>query len=143
MATDSLLALEYAERWTKLPPQHLKIALASVEAERVRQHELRMAKAQAAALAEKREHVLWMTGLIAAFMLCVAMVVGSVITARMGFFWLSVTMCGPSLIALATLFVLRKPSTAGLQESARLARSAMNSAQNQQQPTGPSGTGLM
>ncbi|MFJ8943517.1 hypothetical protein ACIRG4_09595 [Streptomyces sp. NPDC102395] len=129
-------AFQLADKWAKLPPEHLKLALRSADAELARHHELRMAKQQAAAAAERRAHILQISGVAAAFMICIAMLTGSVMTAQQGHFWLSITMCGPSLLALATLFVLRRSSAMALQESARAARLAMNAAQ----PTAPATT---
>ncbi|MEY6563467.1 hypothetical protein AB8B12_00575 [Streptomyces sp. PGLac3x] len=148
MATNNpmVAALQLADQWSKLPPEHLKIALKTADAELARQHELRMAKQQAAAAAERRAHVLQISGIVAAVMVCIAMLTGSVITAQQGHFWLSITMCGPSLLALATLFVLRRSSDVALRESARVARSAMSAAQSPTSattPTGPSGAGVV
>ncbi len=134
-------AYALAEQWATLPAEHLKAALKSADAELARQHEHRMARVQAAAEAARRTYILHMAGVVSAFLISAGMVAGAVICAQLGHETLSYVLLGPTLIALASLFVLRKQPK-GLQEAARLAHTAVNAPQNQPMAP-PNGAGVV
>lgn len=117
-------SLEIAMQWAELPAEHLKAALKALEPELARSHAMRMAeqktaerlelealRLKAAEEAARRSHTLYFTGLIAGFVLSAGMLVGSVIVGVHGQTALASVLAGPSLIALASLFVLRRTDT--------------------------------
>ncbi|MFF8773796.1 hypothetical protein [Kitasatospora sp. NPDC015120] len=120
-AGNELSGLDIALEWGKLPPEHLTAALKALEPELKRAHELRMKRADmeeqeriSAREAEERHaqrsYRLYMTGLAAGFTLCAGMLVGSVIEAINGQAVLAVTLAGPTMLGVASLFVLRQRS---------------------------------
>ncbi|MBX7554956.1 hypothetical protein ABZX95_41405 [Streptomyces sp. NPDC004232] len=133
-------AYALAEQWATLPPEHLKAALKSADAELARQHEHRMARVKASTDAARRAHVLHLSGVIAAFLISGGMIAGAIISAQLGHEALSYVLVGPTCLALASLFVLRKQPQ-GVQETTRLSLSALNASPNQ--PSGPSGAGIV
>lgn len=108
-----LAGLEVALQWAMLPPDHLKVALESLELELARQHELRVLHAKIRAQAEKdhRNYILYVCGLISGFIIVLSMLGASVIVGVNGLPWLSAMLAGPSLLSLAVLFVLRRADT--------------------------------
>lgn len=113
--------LEIAMQWADLPAEHLQVALKALEPQLRREHELRMAeqsairqleieelRVQSRETAARRSHTLMVIGLIAGFLLSAGMLVGAVIVGREGQVGLASMLSGPSVIALASLFVLRR-----------------------------------
>ncbi|MFE6696457.1 hypothetical protein [Streptomyces sp. NPDC057718] len=107
----------------------------------VRNHELRMAEVHASHELEfqrarweieeaqaGRAHMLYFAGLIAGFVVTIATLTGAVVVGVAGQAWLSAMLCGPSVLALATLFVLRRNDPAQTQAAARSHRSALGAA---------------
>ncbi|MEV8086350.1 hypothetical protein [Streptomyces nigra] len=108
--------LDIAMQWAKLPAEHLEIALQALEPQLKREHQARMAELQAEAerarlkaveVQAKRTQALYLTGLIAGLVISVTMLVAAVFVAEEAT-WLSVILSGPSVITLASLFVLRR-----------------------------------
>lgn len=88
-----------------------KAKIAEIEAGEkagIRDAEAANRAAEAAERAESRRHTLNMTGLIAGFALSGGMVVGALIAGLHGQLGLAAMLLGPSLLALAALFVTRK-----------------------------------
>lgn len=106
--------LEAAFQWSSLPPEHLRIALTALEPQLAREHEYRMEqlRLEARAEADRRGHVLYLGGLVAGFTIVVGMLTGAVVVGVSGQPWLAAMLAGPSVLALATLFVLRKADPA-------------------------------
>ncbi|MFC8780066.1 hypothetical protein [Streptomyces nigra] len=153
--------LEIAMQWAELPAEHLQVALSALEPQLKRDHELRMSQEQrdhewrmeqeqsmralrleqARLAAEdataRRAHALYLTGLIAGFVLSIGMLTGAVIVGMNDQPWLAAMLSGPSLLALATLFVLRRNDSATNQSVARAQRAALNAAQPAAAPAGP------
>lgn len=113
--------LEIALQWAELPAEHLQAALHALEPELARNHALRMAEQKTAERLElealrlkageeaaRRSHSLFLTGLIAGFVLSAGMLAGAIIVGVNGHTGLASLLSGPSLIALASLFVLRR-----------------------------------
>ncbi|MFJ4793915.1 hypothetical protein [Kitasatospora purpeofusca] len=120
-ASRELSGLEIALEWGKLPPEHLSAALKALEPELKRAHEIRMKRLdmeerERSALHEanerqaQRSYRLYMGGLVAGFALCAGMLVGSVVEAIHGQVVLAATMAGPTMLGIASLFVLRQRS---------------------------------
>ncbi|MFE3738982.1 hypothetical protein [Streptomyces sp. NPDC059134] len=116
--------LEIAMQWAELPPEHLRNALAALEPQLAREHEYRMAqdkalqeanllrlRLQAEEEQNRRTHNLYMVGLIAGFIIALGMLTGAVVVGVNGEPWLAASLSGPSVLALAGLFVLRKSSS--------------------------------
>ncbi len=103
-------ALELALRWAELPPKRLKVTLKALEPELARQHELRLEQARLAAKDEqdRRDHKLYVGGLIAGFVLAASMITGAVIAGLGGLSWLAAVLSGPSIVPLVCVFVLRR-----------------------------------
>ncbi|MEV5849362.1 hypothetical protein AB0M32_46125 [Streptomyces sp. NPDC051985] len=95
------LALSYAKEWAQLPPQHLRVALKSLEPMLLRQHEL-------AVMREKNRHQLELLGLLAGFAISLASIAGAIGFGIHGDFWMAGLMLSPSVFAVTKLFVLRK-----------------------------------
>lgn len=125
--------LEIAMQWAQLPSEHLQSALKALEPQLRREHELQMERERAAneisvermrlearQSDSKRSHLLYLLGLIAGFILAAGMLVGAVIVATDGQAALATLFAGPSLIALVSIFVLRRKDasdTQALQQS--------------------------
>ncbi|MFF1843081.1 hypothetical protein ACFVW9_15210 [Streptomyces sp. NPDC058217] len=134
--------LEIAMQWADLPAEHLQIALKALEPQLRREHELRMEQQRAVQQLDlermrlsdkeaqaKRSHALFMAGLIAGFVVAVGMLAGAVVVGVQGHVWLAAMLSGPSVLALAGLFVLRKTDSAQMDAVQRSQRSALNAAQ--------------
>ncbi|MFF8359509.1 hypothetical protein ACF063_39310 [Streptomyces chartreusis] len=149
-------ALNIAAQWSALPPEHLREALAALDPQLAREHELRMraqdarekrmateaeiAKAHAKAELEKiradaaavetrlkRAHTYRMAGLAAGLTISIAMLIASVLVAPHGP-WLSCLFAGPGLLALVKIFVLLKSDPEDMRQTARAAQSALAAA---------------
>ncbi|MDQ7909048.1 hypothetical protein RB614_31445 [Phytohabitans sp. ZYX-F-186] len=103
--------LELARRLaTALPADELQAALRALEPELCREHEWRLRSAQLKheESQARRAHVLYLVGLGAGFLVSMTMLTGAVIVGVHGQPWLAAALSGPSVIALTTLFVLRR-----------------------------------
>jgi hypothetical protein len=142
--------LEIAMQWAELPAEHLQVALKALEPQLRREHELRMEQEKAVQKLElermrlsskevqaKRSHALFMAGLVAGFVVTIGMLAGAVVVGVQGHVWLAAMLSGPSVLALAGLFVLRKTDTAQMGAVQRSQRSALNAAQQVQPPVDP------
>ncbi|ROO88399.1 hypothetical protein EDD29_6068 [Actinocorallia herbida] len=105
---------DIAKQWAELPVGHLRIAVRAVETRDVRAHEYRMEELRLGARreSEQRTHRLYMAGLITGFLIAVGMLTGAVIVGINDQPWLAAMLAGPSVLALATLFVLRRSDPA-------------------------------
>jgi len=135
--------LEIAMQWADLPVEHLQVALKALEPQLRREHELRMAeqsalrkleieaiRAQAQEAAARRSHTLLITGLVAGFLLSAGMLVGAVIVGVAGHVVLASMLSGPSVIALASLFVLRRSDSVHTRAVARTQNAAIQAGAN-------------
>jgi hypothetical protein len=135
--------LEIAAEWAKLPAEHLKVALKALEPQLVREHEYRMAMARESNERRERQdlanlrfeeanarraHRLHMTGMTSGFLITVSMLSGAVMVGTQGQPWLAAMLSGPSVLALATLFVLRRSDTVQAAAVSRFGREALNAA---------------
>ncbi|OEJ53491.1 hypothetical protein [Streptomyces agglomeratus] len=124
--------LEIAMQWADLPAEHLQVALKALEPQLRREHELRMAeqsairqmeletlRAQTRDAAARRSHSLRVVGLVAGFLLSAAMLAGAVVVGMEGHVGLASMLSGPSVLALASLFVLRRSDNAQTRAVAR------------------------
>ncbi|GGW20564.1 hypothetical protein GCM10018980_43200 [Streptomyces capoamus] len=150
--------LDIAMKWGAAlgGPEKLKIAFEALEPQLKREHQIRLrqldmqreatARAEENARAaadrmvrlerEKRQHALWMTGLYLGSVISVAMLVAGIYAARDSW-WLSLVLCGPSLVAMGKLYVLRRNDPDDMRAVSTAARSAANAAQQAQPPPVP------
>ncbi|WP_405476450.1 hypothetical protein [Streptomyces sp. NBC_00009] len=131
-----LNSLDIAMQWAALPPEHLKAALAALEPELARLHELSLLRARLEfkEAQDRRTHNLYLGGLIAGFIVVVAMLSGAVIVGINDMPWLAAMLAGPSVLSLAGLFVLRRVDSASARETGRAHREALAASQP---PTAP------
>ncbi|GLX19673.1 hypothetical protein [Streptomyces lavendulae] len=139
--------LEIAMRWGAAlgGPEQLKIAFDALEPQLKREHQIKLkqmemlAKAAERSAREKREgrnHAFRMTGVIVGAVISTAMLGAGVYVAK-DVWWLSTLLCGPSLIALVKIFVLRRSDPDDVRLLGRAARGASNAAAQAQPPSGP------
>lgn len=119
----SLGGLEVARAWADIPVDHLEVALKALEPQLTRDHEYRTAQQRidrelelkAIEVGEsraKQAHALYLSGLVAGFVITVGMLSGAVIVGSNDQPWLAAMLSGPSVLALATVFVLRRNDAA-------------------------------
>ncbi|WP_330306205.1 MULTISPECIES: hypothetical protein [unclassified Streptomyces] len=148
--------MNIAMKWGEvLGPEKLEIALKALEPQLKRDHQAFMkrldmqreaaerADAAAAAAAEReaqekqeqRRHNRHMAGLAVGAVVAIAMLGAGVYVAQDAW-WLAALLCGPSLLALAKIFVLRRSDPDDMKFVAGAARSSTNAA-SQVQPPAP------
>lgn len=122
----------FPPEWVKMPAEKLKIALEAIEPQMVRDHEramyalkirerqIEVEQAQFS-LRLERSHRLSMIGKSLGFAIAMATMTAAVITDLHGDRWLPALLAGPSLLALAKLFVLRKSDASDMKAVNRAA----------------------
>ncbi|MGW4914237.1 hypothetical protein [Streptomyces sp. NPDC004270] len=146
--------MHIAKQWGEvLGPEKLEIALKALEPQLKRDHQALMkqldmrreaaerADAAAAAAAERearerqeqRKHKRHMAGLVVGAVVAVAMLSAGVYVAQDAW-WLATLLCGPSLLALAKIFVLRRSDPDDMKFVSKTARASTNSASQTQLP---------
>ncbi|MEU0947658.1 hypothetical protein ABZ379_33900 [Streptomyces canus] len=134
-----------AAQWRDLGAEQLGVALRAMEPQLRREHRERMLGLELQREAEQRQHedrqreradrrrtVELVTGAVIAL----AMLGGGLYVAPTNG-WLSALLCGPSLLALVKVFVLRRSDPADMQAVSLAGRLASNAATQAQQPTQP------
>ncbi|MEV3872259.1 hypothetical protein [Streptomyces sp. NPDC049906] len=140
--------LDIAARWgDALGPEKLQLALKALEPQLKREHEVRMkhldnlrAQAERKAALEKaagersikdaerrRNHVYRMSGLVSGGVLSLALL-GAGVAVAPEQPWLAAGLCGPSLLALVKVFVLRRSGPVDMKAVERTARESANAA---------------
>ncbi|MFF0067205.1 hypothetical protein ACFYRC_38060 [Streptomyces sp. NPDC005279] len=136
--------LEIAVKWGAAlgGPEHLKVALQALEPQLKREHQLRLkqleiqreaSERQASGARERRHHVFRMTGLYLGAVISVAMLSAGIYVAQ-DVWWLATLLCGPSLIAMGKIFVLRRSDADDMTAISRGARASTNAAAQAQPP---------
>ncbi|MFJ3545446.1 hypothetical protein ACIPQH_25160 [Streptomyces rubiginosohelvolus] len=135
-------------------PESLRIAVEAVEPQLKREHQIHLRRlemqreasaradenSRAAAeremqmMREKRQHTLWITGLYLGAVISIAMLFASIYVAMQGVWWLAIMLCGPSLVAMGKLYVLRRSDTDDMRAVSQSARAATNAADQAQPP---------
>lgn len=133
-------------RWGEvLDPEKLEIALKALEPQLRREYRERMkrlemqeatAVRQAEERREERKHRRHMAGLVVGGVVAVAMLGAGVFVAKDAW-WLATLLCGPSLLALAKVFVLRKSDAGDMSSVGRASRLSTNAAGQAQPPPPP------
>ncbi|MGW7535193.1 hypothetical protein [Amycolatopsis sp. NPDC054798] len=132
-----------AQMWAQVSPEHLEIALKALEPELQREHEHRLEtlrrteneqrrchqegerKLRQLENEQRRRHVRYLSGLWAGFALAAGMLTGGVIVGVSGQTWLAALLTGPSLLALAKLFVIRRADASDTQQIADAQRETL------------------
>ncbi|MEU0656076.1 hypothetical protein ABZ485_28060 [Streptomyces albogriseolus] len=141
------MGLDIAMQWGQAlgGPEQLKIAFEALEPQLRREHEIRLKqleaqakKAENAARAarEKRQHRLRMTSLLVGAVISIAMLAGGIYVAKDAW-WLATLLCGPSLIGMMLIIVLRRHDAEIMRGIADAARRSTNAAGQANQPPPP------
>ncbi|MFF8931495.1 hypothetical protein ACF1AO_29990 [Streptomyces longwoodensis] len=127
-------AMHVAMQWKDLDAAHLAAAMAAMEPTLKREHRERvmrldmMRESEERAYAErqqKRAHLRYITELIVGALVALAMLTAGVLVASHAW-WLSTLLCGPSLLALVKIFVLRRSDAADMAAVGAAARTSTN-----------------
>ncbi|WP_051909014.1 hypothetical protein [Streptomyces sp. NRRL F-5635] len=127
-------AMHVARQWKDVDAAHLQVALAAMEPSLKREHRERMMRMtmmketeerQYAERQEKRQHTQYLVNLIVGGVVALAMLAGGVLVAP-HYWWLSTLMCGPSLLALVKIFVLRRSDASDMTAVADATRRSTN-----------------
>ncbi|MET9894397.1 hypothetical protein ABZZ47_30095 [Streptomyces sp. NPDC006465] len=127
--------LSIAMKWGQAlgDPQQLKVAMAGLEPQLKREHEIRMrqlglqerkAEREAQASREVRQHRLRLTSLIVGAVTSIAMLGAGVYVAKDAW-WLATLLCGPSLISMAAIIILRRYDAEAMKAVAQVAKRAI------------------
>lgn len=136
--------LEIAMKWGAAlgGPEQLKVALVALEPQLKREHQIRLkqleaqkqtAERKARTEREIRQHKFRMTSLIVGAAMSVAMLGAGVYVAK-DVWWLAMLLCGPSLIAILKIVVLRRSDSSDMSAVTAAARNATNAASQAQPP---------
>lgn len=136
--------LEIAMKWGAAlgGPEQLKVAFEALEPQLKREHQVRLKQLEAQrqtaerlvrADREFRQHRFRMTSLIVGAVMCIAMLGAGVYVAK-DVWWLAMLLCGPSLIAILKIIVLRRSDSSDMSAVATAAKGAMNAASQAQPP---------
>ncbi|GAA2616794.1 hypothetical protein GCM10010304_82980 [Streptomyces roseoviolaceus] len=137
--------MQIAMQWRELGADQLKAALEAMEPELSREHRLLMQRLKMQRDAEQRQHEerreqrahrRQLTEVIVGAVLALAMLGAGVYVAADSP-WLATLLCGPSLLALAKVFVLRRSEPDDMKYVSRASRSSTNAAGNTQPPQPP------
>lgn len=102
--------LEIALAWSKLPAEHLAVALNALEPQLAREAALEQTR-------ERHKFIMHMTGVISGFAIALCSLISAIVAGFHHEQWLAGLLVGPSVLSLATLFVTR--------EQVRLPRTAI------------------
>ncbi|MCW7940837.1 hypothetical protein AAW14_00005 [Streptomyces hygroscopicus] len=136
--------LEIAMKWGAAlgGPEQLKVAFEALEPQLKREHQIRLkqleaqkqaAEREARAEREIRQYKLRMTSLIVGAVMSVAMLGAGVYVAK-DVWWLAMVLCGPSLIAILKIIVLRRSDAGDMAAVAAAAKGATSAASQAQPP---------
>ncbi|MFJ3432744.1 hypothetical protein ACIPMU_04160 [Streptomyces cyaneofuscatus] len=140
--------LDIARKWGEaLGTEKLDVALKALEPQLRRDHKERMTRLDMQRHAaeqerqflerrEKRAHLRHLAGLTVGAVIAVAMLGAGVYVAAEAW-WLAVLLCGPSLLALAKVFVLNRSDPDDMKALSAGGRSATNAAAQAQPPAPP------
>ncbi|MEV5439580.1 hypothetical protein AB0K80_26750 [Streptomyces sp. NPDC052682] len=131
--------LGIAAKWGGvLDAAHLEVALKALEPQLRREHKERLLRLelQREAAEHERAHKQYMAGLITGGIVAIVSLGAGVFVAK-DFWWLSILLCGPSLLALVKLFVLRRSDEYDMKAVSRVTRSGMSAVAQAQPPQPP------
>jgi len=136
--------LEIAMKWGQAlgGPEQLKIALEALEPQLQREHQMRLKRMEMLPVKheqeireaqDRRQHYFKMTSLVVGAVLSVAMLAGGVYVAKDAW-WLAGLLCGPSMIGMALIVILRRHDVTVAKAVADAARRSLNAAGGAQPP---------
>ncbi|MFD8545777.1 hypothetical protein [Streptomyces sp. NPDC059649] len=136
--------LEIAMKWGQAfgGPEQLQVALAALEPQLKREHQIRIkqldmqtkkAERQTREAREIRQHRFRMASLIVGSVLSIAMLAAGVYVAKDAW-WLASLLCGPSLISMAAIIILRRHDNEAMKAVADAAKRATSAAAQSQVP---------
>ncbi|MFI1606969.1 hypothetical protein ACH4YN_33290 [Streptomyces griseofuscus] len=136
--------LEIAMKWGAAlgGPEQLKIAFEALEPQLKREHQIRLkqlemqtkkAEREAREAREIRQHRFRLASLITGAALSAAMLGAGVYVAKDAW-WLASILCGPSLISMAAIIILRRHDSEAMKAVADAAKRAANLASQGQTP---------
>ncbi|GAA5610176.1 hypothetical protein CP981_31115 [Streptomyces platensis] len=139
-----LAAMELAMKWGQTPggPEVLQMALGALEPQLKREHEALLRKLsmrekadnqRARAERERQQLQFRTTSLIVGAILSVAMLAAGVYVAKDAW-WLACLLCGPSLISMAAITILRRHDKEAMRSVADAAKRATSAASQTQTP---------
>ncbi|MEU5314380.1 hypothetical protein [Streptomyces sp. NPDC021562] len=137
--------MQIAMQWRELGAEQLRAALEAMEPELRREHRVLMMRLDMQREAEQRRyqerqaeraHKRQMTEVIVGAVLALAMLGAGVYVAPHSP-WLATLLCGPSLLALIKVFVLRRSDPNDMKYVAGAAQTSTNAAAQGQQPQSP------
>jgi hypothetical protein len=137
--------MQVAMQWKELDAAHLTAAMAAMEPSLRREHRerltrLQMQREEAQRQHEERQyrraHIRHMGELIGGTVVALGMLGGGVYVAPDSW-WLSTLLCGPSLLALAKIYVLGRSDPGDMRAVAGAARTSTNAAGQAQPPQPP------
>ncbi|MYS40655.1 hypothetical protein GTY23_05230 [Streptomyces sp. SID5998] len=137
--------MQIAMQWRELGAEQLKAALEAMEPELRREHRQLMLRLEMQRAAEERRyeerreqraHKRQITEVIVGAVLALAMLGAGVYVAPHSW-WLATLLCGPSLLALIKVFVLRRSDPDDMKYVAGAARTSTNAAGQGQPPQSP------
>ena len=135
-------AMQVAMQWKELDAAHLAAAMTAMEPSLRREHRERMVRLEMQREAverdqrerqEQRAYRRRIAELIVGAVVALAMLGAGVYVARDSW-WLSTLLCGPSLLALVKIFVLRRSDSSDMAAVAGAARRSANAGTPQQSP---------
>jgi len=109
-------AVQIARMWARVPAEHLEIALKALEPELQREHERQLEALQQEQETRRQHHFRYLCSLWAGFAIAIGMLTGAVIVGVNEQPWLATLLTGPSLIALAKIFVLHRSDPTDIQQ---------------------------
>ncbi|MFD9332840.1 hypothetical protein ACFWBF_00230 [Streptomyces sp. NPDC060028] len=132
-------ALDIAAQWAQLPAEHLTVALAALDPQLAREHELRMQAERARERAElerlqserveqQRAHRRHVLGISAALTVALATLGASLYFGTHDHPVLAVTFFGPTLLALVKIFALQRSDPDDMKHVAAAAKKAASAA---------------
>lgn len=137
--------MQIAMQWRDLGAEQLKAALEAMEPELRREHRMLMLRLEMQREAEQRQHderreqrahKRQLMEVIVGAVLALAMLAAGVYVAPRSW-WLATLLCGPSLLALAKVFVLRRSDPDDMRYVSIAARASTNAAAQAQPPQPP------
>lgn len=116
-------ALELANQWAQLPPEHLAAAIKALGPQLRREHQLRQEELRQIALQEHHSYMLYIMGMIAGFAIALTSLVAAIILGKQNP-TLAGILAGPGLASVITTFVLRRSGRADAQRQQSNSKSA-------------------
>lgn len=141
----SVTGIEIATEWAALPPEHLAMALKALNPQLEREHKARIEQMRISAQGAKemREFKFQIYSLCAGLIISLVMLGAAIYVATNDQPWLALAFSGPSLLALAKIFVLRRSDADDMRAVTRGQQTAASLVPPDPAPSGGSQTGVV